>query len=106
MGDGAYNNTNEKDAANQRVASEIASHLRGSVSTLDALSCTGELPNWRNLTHGYRCGEDEPGERVCVAGPVLGESRIKEVGPRGLGDQGDCTSSDPNWKVCLLSATA
>ena len=46
--DRVHNNTKEKDAAYQRVASQIANRLRGSPSTLDAVSCTGALPNRGN----------------------------------------------------------
>ena len=39
---------------------------------LDAVPCTGTILSRVNSNHSYRCGKGEPGERVCVAGPLLG----------------------------------
>ena len=81
-GDGGHNkHQRERCSEPTRGFRDVAGHLRGSVSTLDAVSCTGVLPNRVSQNHSYRSGEDELGEGVCVA---LGESRIKGVGPRGL----------------------
>ena len=42
----------------------------GKLKPLEAVSCTGVLLN--RETHSHCCGQDEPGEGVCVTGPLLG----------------------------------
>ena len=51
---------------------------RKKYQTLDAVSRMGALPS-----PGNRCGGGEPGEGVCVAGPLLGEVEYGG-GPCGL----------------------
>ena len=66
-GEGSYNRFRER-CSDPRAFRDTASHLKRNVSTLDAVSCTGALPNRGSLNHGDRCGEDESGEVVCARG--------------------------------------